>query len=268
MLYWQKLVFFVLAFSNFNKVAAIKKSHQAFVNHFKGQPAFTKQDIFDFYLSQGKKLSDAALRWRIHDLKNAGIIKSVATAVYAIAEKPVFIPNPDAFMEKTVTLFNQKYAGLNFCVWNTNILHSFMIHQPVNSFYVFETDRDITESVFYHFKAQNLHVFNNPSLQLMDDYVLGSEDAVVLKPLVSRAPIKKEGKFVFPSLEKILVDVFCDQHQFYVYGGHEMIVIFENAFNSYHINPGSMYSYAERRGKKRLLIEFMEENVKHDMIEK
>jgi hypothetical protein len=257
-----------LCFIIFVKVTATKKSHQVFVDHFKGQTTFTRQDVFDFFLSQGKELSDAALRWRIHDLKNAGIIKSVASAVYAIAEKPVFVPIPDVFTEKTVELFSQKYEGLNFCVWNTNILHSFMIHQPVNSFYVFETDRDITESVFYHFKAHNLNVFNNPILQMMDDYVLGSKDAVVLKPLVSRAPIQKDGIFAFPALEKILVDIFCDQHQFYVYGGHEMIVIFENAFNSYHINLGSMYNYAGRRGRRGLIRAFIEEHVKHEMIDK
>jgi len=90
---------------------------------------------------------------------------------------------------------------------------------------------------------------------------MGEQDVVVVKPLISRAPLKKVGQIVFPELEKILVDIFCDQHQFYIYGGQEMIYVFENAFNHYHINFSSMYAYAARRGKKVLLKEFIEENV-------
>ena len=58
-----------------------------------------------------------------------------------------------------------------------------------------------------------------------------------------------------------MVDIFCDQHQFYIYGGQEMIYIFENAFNHFNINFGSMYAYSARRGKKALLKVFDEENV-------
>jgi len=40
-----------------------------------------------------------------------------------------------------------------------------------------------------------------------------------------------------------------------------MIYIFENAFNHFNINFGSMYAYSARRGKKALLKVFDKENV-------
>lgn len=248
-------------------MAATKKSHQVFVDHFRGQTRFTKQDISGFFLLQGKKLNDAALRWRIYDLKNAGLLESVETGVYTISKKPYFIPVADNFMIGAVALFNQNYYGLGYCVWKTDVLHSLMTHQPVNSIYVFETDRDISESVFHHFKANGLNAFNNPPLQIMDDYVFGSQDAIVIKPLVSRAPLLTTETLIFPSLEKILVDIFCDRHQFYVFGGQEMIVIFENAFHLYKINMSSLYAYADRRGKKKLLMEFIGESVLDNQLE-
>ncbi len=248
-------------------MSVTKEAHIVFKTHFSGQNSFTKQDICNYYLSIGISLSDAALRWRIYDLKSAGIIKSVERGVYTFSDKPRFIPESNPFIEKIVELYQQKYDGLDYCTWNTSSLNSFMIHQPVNAFYLFETDRDITESVFYHFKANNIKVFNNPTAQIMEDYVLGQEGVVVVKPLVSRAPLMKKNQIVFPALEKILVDIFCDQHQFYIYGGQEMITIFENAFHHYNINFSSLYAYATRRGKKILLKTFIEENVLNDQIE-
>jgi hypothetical protein len=245
----------------------LKKSHIIFKKHFQNWNKFTKQDIYEFYLARGKNLSDAALRWRIHDMKNEGIIQSIEAGVYTISNNPVFIPDGDKMMMKIVKLFNQKYKGLDYCIWNTNLLNNFTIHQSFKFFYVFDTDRDITESVFYHFKENNLNVFNNPGQQIMDDYVVGGTNAIVLRPLVSRSPAITENEITFPSLEKILVDIFCDQHQFYAYGGHEMEIIFENAFRLYNINFSSLLAYADRRGRKRIIRDFIEEYVLFEMTE-
>lgn len=239
----------------------LKNSHITFKDHFQNRKRFTKRDIYEFYLAQGKNLNDPALRWRIHDLKKAGVLQSIQTGVYVISNNPVYIPLADQFTKEIVKLFEEKYDGLDYCVWNTRLINEFSLHQAFKYFYVFDTDRDITESVFYHFKANNLNVYHNPGTQIMDDYVVGSEDAIVLRPLVSRSPLIKDDGISFPSIEKILVDIFCDQHQFYAYGGSEMIFIFEKAFDLCKINFSSLYAYAERRGKKNLLMEFIETEV-------
>ncbi len=242
-------------------MSTAQKVYNDFFKNFGGQSSFTKQDIYNYFLSEGKSLSDGAIRWRIHDLKNAGILKSIERSVYSINTKSCFISKTSTFIATVVQLFKQKYDGLKYCVWDTHILNSFMIHQPVNTFHLIETDRDITESVFYYLKDNNVKAFNNPSVQIMEDYVLGEPNAVVVKPLVSRAPLITGEQIVFPALEKILVDIFCDQHQFYIFGGQEMINIFEHAFHHYSLNFSSMYAYASRRGKKALLKKFVEENV-------
>jgi len=240
---------------------ALDENTNALIDHFSGKDSFTREDLRTYFKNAAISLTDEALRIRIYRLKNKGILQSVARGKYTISNKPSFAPESDTFVKKLNKLYLEQYGGLDYCTWGTPCLNSFMIHQPISAFYLIETDKDITESVFYHLKDNNIKAFNNPSEQIMEEYVLGELNAVLVKPLVSRAPLIKGKQIVSPSLEKILVDVFCDQHQFYIFGGQEMINIFEHAFHHYSINFSSMYAYATRRGKKVLLKKFVEEKV-------
>jgi len=231
------------------------------IDYFKGKDYFTKEDIRVYFKDAGISITDEALRIRIYRLKKKGIIQSVARGKYTITNKPSFMPESDKFIKKVNRLFLQKYDDLDYCIWNTRCLNNFMIHQPINAFYVLETDKDVTESVFYYLKDNNIKAFNNPTEQIMEEYVMGEPDVVVVRPLVSRAPLIKGEQIVFPELEKILVDIFCDNHQFYIYSGQEMINIYESAFHHYNINYSSLYAYAARRGKKDLIKDFIEENI-------
>ena len=171
------------------------------IDYFKGKDYFTKEDLRVYFEDAGISITDEALRIRIHRLKKKGIIQSVARGKYTITYKPSFTPESDKFIKKVNRLFLQKYDDLDYCIWNTRCLNNFMIHQPISAFYVLETDKDVTESVFYYLKDNNIKAFNNPTEQIMEEYVMGEPDVVVVKPLVSRAPIIKGEQIVFPELE-------------------------------------------------------------------
>lgn len=240
---------------------AANKNTKELIDYFKGKAYFTNEDIRAFNKDTGISITEEAFRIRIHRLKKRGIIQTVARGMYTIAIKPLYTPEPDKFLKKVNRLFLQKYDDLGYCIWNTRWLNNFMIHQPISAFYILETDKDVTESAFYYLKDNNVKAFNNPTEQIMEQYVMGEQDVVVVKPLVSRAPLIKVEQIAFPELEKILVDIYCDQHQFYIYGGQEMINIYENAFDHYNINLSSLNAYAARRGKKDLIKSFMKENM-------
>jgi len=70
-------------------------------------------------------------------------------------------------------------------------------------------------------------------------------------------------KFHTPTLEKILVDLFTEQHLFYYLQGGEMIHIFENALNNYTINFTKLFSYAKRRNKEYDLKQFITNHMYH-----
>ena len=129
-------------------------AYSEFIEHFKGKETFTKKDIDLFFSSSGLVLSDNALRWRIHKLKELDLIATVGRSVYSLESKPRFLPEPDKFLKKIVRLFKQRFDVV-YCIWYTSHMHNFMLHQPFCYFYVLETDKDSTESVFYHLRINN-----------------------------------------------------------------------------------------------------------------
>lgn len=230
------------------------------MERFNSQKTFSKKELALFYALNGLELSDNALRWRIHKLKEQGVIMSVGRSVYSLEAKPRFLQDPDKFTKKIIKLFKQK-LDVDYCIWDTKILHNFMLHQPFRFFYILETEKDVTESAFYHLKDHNFKVFLNPSMKIMEKYVMGEDDVVLIKPLVSRPPLFENKKIIVPELEKVLVDIFCDKHQFFMFGGQEMIYIYENAINHYNINFTSLYAYADRRGKREIIENYIKDKI-------
>lgn len=53
------------------------------------------------------------------------------------------------------------------------------------------------------------------------------------------------------TIEKLLVDIFCDEIIFAGQQGKEMQTIFRSAFEKYSINENKMLRYSDRRNKKQ-----------------
>ena len=68
--------------------------------------------------------------------------------------------------------------------------------------------------------------------------------------MISEAPLQIIKDYQTVTLEKMLVDVFCDEELFFIYQGKEMKSIFKEAFGKYSINTNKLLRYASRRGKK------------------
>jgi hypothetical protein len=87
----------------------------------------------------------------------------------------------------------------------------------------------------------------------MENYVLGSPEAIIVKTLISEAPLQNVQTMPVPTLEKILVDLYSDSDIFYFLQGKEMLTIFENALEKYTVNIDRLLRYAARRNRKEEL---------------
>jgi hypothetical protein len=141
-----------------------------------------------------------------------------------------------------------------------------MHHIPFNSFYVLETDKEVCESAFYLLKDNEINAYYMPSTEQIEKYVLPEDNSIIVRPLITRAPCIKQEKTRIASVEKILVDIFCDKDIYYLYSAREQRWIFENILNSYNINFSTLLSYAERRKRdgelRKYLLSHFDEIVK------
>ncbi|MBN2683110.1 MAG: hypothetical protein JXR58_11420 [Bacteroidales bacterium] len=230
------------------------------LTHLSEKVVFTKDDILKYYIDNGIDISDEAIRIRIHRLKKKGIVCDVAKSKYIINNKSLYIPGPDKLIRKINKLFVSKYENVDYCIWSTAWLANFMHHIPFSYFHLIETDKDVCESAFYHLKDNGINIYLEPDAKQIEKYVLPEDDSVMIRPIITRAPIKKEQNIRFASIEKILVDIFCDQDKFYLYSGREQDWIFENILDSYNINFSTLFAYAERRKRDKELREYLLKN--------
>ncbi len=104
--------------------------------------------------------------------------------------------------------------------------------------------------MFYFLTEKGYKVFIDPSKDIIDKYASCNNNYLIVKTLISEAPTQKVNNINTVTLEKLLVDIFCDKTIFLAYQGNEMKRIFSSAFKKYIVNKSKLLRYANRRGKK------------------
>lgn len=125
-----------------------------------------------------------------------------------------------------------------------------MRHQPGRFYYLIEVEKDSIQSVFYYLKELNYAVFSDPTSDILEKYLPNNKDILIVKSLVTEAPTQNIKGIDTISLEKLLVDIYCDDVIFAPQQGAEMRTIFETAPTKYAVNQSRMLRYASRKGKK------------------
>jgi hypothetical protein len=227
---------------------------------FNGSGSIAADELAGFFRTKDPAISDDAIRQRITRLKQSGFLAGLGKGIYTISNKPRFDPQPDAFITKLSKLFTKSYSGIKFCIWSSAWLNDFMTHQPAQFFYLFETEQDMVETSFHLLKDNDIHAWLQPDRETVQLYVMGQKNAVIVKPLVSRAPVINTAKASLPTLEKMLVDAFAEKDLFYYLKGQELTNIFERAIARYLVSWSKLYSYANRRGLKEQIEQFIKDN--------
>ena len=235
---------------------------------FKDKESFTREELFEFYLYFEPELKEGTFGWRIFDLKNRNIIKPLKRGLYEISNKPEYKPDISPNLLKVAKQLSEKFDEVKYCIWEAVWLNEFVQHQTSKSTFFIEIEKGFEETLFFALK-DNLHkeVFVNPDERTIDFYIAESQQPVIIKKLLTRAPLTKRTenkiRFYIPSLEKILVDVFAEERLFNYLQGGELIHIYENALSKYTINFTKLFSYAKRRERGHDIKQFMTNHMFH-----
>ena len=115
------------------------------------------------------------------------------------------------------------------------------------------------ESVFYTLKEEFKTVFHKPGKDLYDNYINDLQKPIIVRPLVSEAPLQTIKRIPTLTLEKLLVDALVDE-EFVFLKGNEINHIFRNAFERYSVNISKLIRYADRKRKKPEVLQILRNN--------
>lgn len=179
-----------------------------------------------------------------------GVLTRIGRGKFTVGSGKIFIPELTSKLKTIHSKLKMEFPFLEICLWNTSVFNELMIHQPGRFYILVEVEKDAAQAVFFSLKEAKYSVFIEPTKDLIDKYIPDEKETLIVKPLVTEAPLQKNDGIKIVTLEKMLVDIFCDDVIFSAQQGSEMRTIFMEAISKYAVNENRMLRYANRRGKK------------------
>ena len=197
--------------------------------------------------------SGAAISLTLNRMLQSGELAKLSWGTYSLnsQRKRLFIPIPSEDIRKISQFLNGEFPYTCKCVWNPEIIVPFMQHIPNLQMLIVEVERIAMEPVFNYLQgmAGGRRVIYNPTLEDCAHYVSGFP-SIIVKPLVSQAPLIDFGGICIPAVEKVMVDIIEDVEYAFAQGA-ELFTIFESLKADYDINFKALYRYADRRGRRK-----------------
>jgi DNA-binding Lrp family transcriptional regulator len=253
--------FSIFAGLNLNNIVKDKLHIEKLTIYFKGKESFETKDIARFFKEFEPDISQTTVNWRIYTLVKRGILYRIGKGIFALGAMNSFIPEI-SLKEKSISKkINKEFPYLEFCIWNTSVLNEFTLHQANQFYQLIEVEKDAIQAVFLYLKENKYSVFLEPTKDIFEKYIIENNNILIVKTLVTEAPTQNIEGINTSTLEKILVDIFCDEIIFSAYQGNEMRIIYNEAFSKYSINRSKLFRYANRRGRKEELKTYISTNL-------
>lgn len=175
-----------------------------------------------------------------------GKLQRVRHGVYVISSKNQWYVMLGEQEKAVYDLIHAQYPLVKLCVYNGETFAPLQHHLAFNQATYIEVERDSVENAFHQLQDAGYEVYCCPDEQMAYDYVDVKKKIVVVKALVSQAPLARQEGYYVPTLEKLLVDIRKDK-DFYYMQGIEASYMTDTARQMYVINEQKLRRYAKRR---------------------
>jgi len=196
------------------------------------------------------------VNWRVYELTQKGILNRVGRGLFTFSQKLKFIPIIESHHIQINKYIKKNLPFIDYCIWSTRIIQEFTRHVPFADIIFVEVEKGLEQSTYHRIKDRFKNTFLKPDSNFYSNYILDFKKALVVKTLTSEAPTQVIQGVRTITIEKLLVDIFADPFLFY-FRGKEMEHIYNNSFDMYNVNYSKLYRYADRKGRKNELKDYL-----------
>ncbi|WP_052158313.1 DUF6577 family protein [Lacinutrix jangbogonensis] len=233
-----------------NTISTTKLHIDTFKSKFNNLESISVSDIFSFYQKYDSKVKQTTINWRIYTLVDDGIIQRIGRGKYKLGKQKEFKPVVSKDNQILYLKLKEEFPFLDISIWSTKWIAQWMLHIPNNYETIIEVEKGAEDNIFYYVSDIKENVFLNPSKDILDKYANRNEPIVIIKNLITDAPLQEVEQVKIPTIEKILVDLIIDTELYKAYQGRDLDNIIENAFQYNTIKKDTLLRYANRRRKK------------------
>jgi hypothetical protein len=220
---------------------------------------FATKDILSLYREREPAIPSSTVNWRVYNLVKHGILLRIGKGKFRLGKGSLYIPELDNRIVRISKFIKKKFPFIPYCIWGSSSIIEFGHHIPRTNLLFVDADRDSTESVFHTLKEEYKAVFYKPGKDLYDDYINDLQRVIIVRPLVSEAPLQYIKNTPTITIEKLLVDALVDE-EFEFLKGNEINHVFTNAFDRYSVNISKLLRYADRKRKKPEILQILRTN--------
>ena len=229
------------------------------LSRFQGQYC-SIDDIVTFVEELGRGSSRKTVIWHVNEFIRQGKAFRFGRGVYGFVDKAQFRPVISEAAQRACSILNEQFKYLVLTVSDSNILGHFMNLQPFSTVVVIEVKKSAIGAVIAALRKEGVDACLKKDYPMLERYVLSSQ-AFIIRPELSVNPkLPQENNIRMTSLEKILVDLACDEDIYGHYQGEELQTIYQNATNRYVVNYSQMLKYAEARKKKAAVLGMLQDS--------
>jgi len=214
---------------------------------------FTVAEIRNHLSSVIPSVPNPTILWRLHDMVAKGSLHRVGRGRYAVPQKEMFSFVPSEALRAKAVALSQAFPHAALCVWDIDVLNSFSRHQFSVSFDIVEIEKVVADPAREYLENFAPPCVAETALKHIPFDSFNRNRLTVVKPLVGESPLEHGTGVPTPSVEKIIVDLYCGGPAFSFLQGSEAITIIDSLVNRYTINVSRLLRYASRRGKEEEL---------------
>ncbi len=240
------------------------ETRAAIMTYAENRESFRFADLLS-YLNGIINISKVTLSWYLREMVKANILFKLGRGIYTSRRHKVtyYTPRLRDKAIKMAKLIGRAFPFIRISVFDGQVLADFQRHISSNNLIYIEVEREAMTSVFHWLKSEGYKVYLNPDKDFVYDNIDISNEAVIVKPLISESPLTALRGISTPRIEKILVDILCDDDMDYLHGS-EWHYILDHVINTYSVNRSTLLRYASRRNSKDKIGKALENLNTHD----
>ncbi len=218
------------------------------VNKLEHDQSYSRAAIIDILKKERSGLSNSSYILSVSSLVRNGLLQHKGRDRYCLpsdGKKKTYVP-PYSLEAKMIRYQISTQSPLaNFTIFESFLLNQFLPHRIIRNTIFVQSQRDASTFVFDYLReyTEKLVLFR-PSA---DDYTrYWKPGAVIVKDWASGAPLNPDSPHDI-TIEKLLVDIFCDKTIQMVYNRADYPAIVRAAFERFSVDTPKLLRYAKKR---------------------
>lgn len=221
---------------------------------------YRRNDIIAALKNVHDGLSENSYRWAVGYLVDHGFLQHTGRDRYTLPqsnEKSDYCPNYSDTAHDIMKSVTEKYPMIEFTVFESVLLNEFLNHQIARNTIFLQVDRNVSGFVFdYVRKSISGSALYSPSVKEYSRY--WHPECIIVLNQTSQAPLSNKLPHNI-TIEKMLVDIYCDKTIKQTYSIAEYENIVNTAYELYNVDTVRLLRYAGRRNKGSEIKQFIPE---------